>query len=65
MGKHEKICYKSDKSYNTSVLKNDMEETVIIILKGTQSVSESIEMWVEICDLKESVLLCTAFIENK
>ena len=64
-GKKRKICYKLDKSYNISVFKNGTEETMINIRKGTRSVSVSKEMWIEICDLKESVLLCAAFIDNE
>ena len=64
-GKKRKICYKLDGTHYISVFKNDMEETVINIRKGTRSVSVSKEMWTEICDLKETVLLCASFVDNE
>ena len=38
---------------------------MINICKGTRSVSISEEHWVEICDLKQSVLLCAAVVEQE
>ena len=38
---------------------------MINIRKGTRSVSISEDHWVEICDLKESVLLCAAAVEQE
>ena len=47
-----------------SVFKNDLFETVINIRKGTRSVSISKDFLCQICDLKETILMCCAFTEG-
>lgn len=59
-----KISFRIDTNHHISIFKNDAAETVINIRKGTRSVSISKDMWTEMCDLKESVLLCASFIDN-
>ena len=59
-----KINFKIDANHSLSIFKNDLGETAINIRRGTRSVSVSKEMWIEMCDLKESVLLCASFIDN-
>ena len=61
--KNRKITLNIDKSQYVSVFKNEARETVIIISKGTRSVSISKDNLVEICDLKELVLLRAAAVE--
>ena len=60
-----KINYQIDTNHFISIFKNNQMETVINIRKGTCSVTVSKEMWGEICDLKESVLLCVSFIDGE
>ena len=60
-----KINYQIDTNHYISIFKNNQTETVINIRKGTRSVTVSKEMWGEICDLKESVLLCASFIDGE
>ena len=60
-----KINFKIDAIHNLSIFKNDLGETTINIRRGTRSVSVSKEMWIELCNLKESVLLCASFIDSE
>lgn len=63
--KNRKITFNIDRSHYISVFKNENRETVINIRKGTRSVSISKTLWTEICDLKESVLLCVSVVEQE
>ena len=47
-----------------SVFKNEDCETVINVRKGTRSVTISTKYFMEICDLKETILTCCSFVGN-
>lgn len=47
-----------------TVFKNDLDETVINIRKGTRSVTISKNFFSQICDIKETILLCCSFTEK-
>lgn len=47
-----------------SVFKNELCETVVNIRKGTRSVTINKDFFDQICNLKETILLCCAFTEN-
>ena len=63
--KKRKITFNIDTNHYIAIFKNENDQTVINIRKGTRSVSISTHMWNELCDLKESVLLCASVIENR
>ena len=63
--KKRKITFNIDTSHYISIFKNESGETVINIRKGTRSVSISRDLWVDLCDLKESVLLCASVIDKE
>ena len=63
--KKRKITFNIDTYHYIAIFKNENDETVINIRKGTRSVSISMNMWNELCDLKESVLLCASVINKK
>ena len=45
--------------------KKKNESVCITLQKGSRIVTSSKEEWREICDLKETVLLCAAFVEGQ
>ena len=63
--KKRKITFNVDTNHYISIFKNESDQTVINIRKGTRSVSISTDMWNELCDLKESVLLCASVIDKR
>ena len=63
--KKRKITFNIDTNHYIAIFKNENDQTVINIRKGTRSVSISTHMWNELCDLKESVLLRASVIENR
>ena len=63
--KKRKITFNIDTNHYISIFKNENDQTVINIRKGTRSVSISTDMWNELCDLKESVLLCASVIDKR
>lgn len=60
-----KVIMKLNSYCHVSVCQNGEGETVINIRKGSRSVSLSKETLIEICDLKETILLCSSFVESK
>ena len=60
-----KVNLSLDSYHHVSVFLNGQGETVINIKKGTRSVSISKQALMSICDLKETLLLCSSFVENK
>lgn len=60
-----KVTIKLSNYHHVSVFQNGEKETVVNVRKGTRSVSLSKETLAEICDLKETILLCCSFVECK
>ena len=58
-----------DQSFNHNlslyIHKKKNEIVCITLQKGSRTVTLSKEVWREICDLKESVLPCAAFVEGQ
>lgn len=55
----KKVTIKLDTHYQLSISQNGVN-----IRKGTRSVCISKETLMEICDLKETILLCCSFVEH-
>ena len=62
--KKRKINLILDSNHQLSISKNVDGETVINIRKGTRSVSLPKDVLIEMCDLKETLLLCCSFVDN-
>ncbi len=63
-GNKRKVTVKLDTANQLSVFKHDDGNAVVNIRKGTRSVCISKKTLMEICDLKETILLCCSFVEN-
>lgn len=59
-----KINISLDSYHHVSGFQNGAGQTVIYIRKGTRSVSVSKSTLLDICDLKETLLLCCSFVET-
>ena len=47
-----------------SVFQNENNETFINIRKGTRSITISKAFFSEICDLRETIILCCSFVDG-
>ena len=59
-----KIKLTINNNHHISVFKNDNDVTAFNIRKGTRSVSLTMLELMELCDSKETLLLCYSFVEG-